>query len=102
MPLSPPVGRQHLHTRRVVCQGALPAGLDAWPEIASARANGPFIAVNCAAIPETLLESELFGYEEGAFSGAKKSGKPGMFELAHQGTIFLDEIDSMPARKISP
>lgn len=65
---------------------------------ASARANGPFIAVNCAAIPETLLESELFGYEEGAFSGAKKSGKPGMFELAHQGTIFLDEIDSMPAR----
>lgn len=65
---------------------------------ASARAGGPFIAVNCAAIPETLLESELFGYEEGAFSGAKKSGKPGMFELAHQGTIFLDEIDSMPAR----
>ena len=54
--------------------------------------------MNCAAIPETLLESELFGYEEGAFSGAKKSGKPGMFELAHQGTIFLDEIDSMPAR----
>lgn len=65
---------------------------------ASARADKPFVAVNCAAIPETLLGSELFGYEEGAFSGAKKAGKPGMFELAHQGTIFLDEIDSLPAR----
>jgi sigma-54 dependent transcriptional regulator, acetoin dehydrogenase operon transcriptional activator AcoR len=58
--------------------------------------RGPFVAVNCAAIPENLLESELFGYEEGAFSGAKKGGKPGKFELAKNGTIFLDEIGDMP------
>ncbi|MDR1921255.1 MAG: sigma 54-interacting transcriptional regulator [Candidatus Adiutrix sp.] len=54
--------------------------------------DGPFVAINCAALPESLLESELFGYEEGAFTGAKKGGKPGLFELAHNGTIFLDEI----------
>ena len=59
---------------------------------AGARSKRPFIAVNCAALPETLLESELFGYEEGAFTGARKGGKPGFFELAHGGTIFLDEI----------
>ncbi|SDE99947.1 sigma 54-interacting transcriptional regulator [Sporolituus thermophilus] len=59
---------------------------------ASRRASGPFVAVNCAAIPEHLLESELFGYEGGAFTGARKEGKPGLFELAHGGTIFLDEI----------
>lgn len=59
------------------------------------RSQGPFVAVNCAALPETLLESELFGYEEGAFTGAKKGGKPGLFELAHGGTIFLDEIGKM-------
>ena len=58
--------------------------------------DGPFVAVNCAAIPENLLESELFGYSEGAFTGAKKGGKPGLFELAHRGTIFLDEISEMP------
>ena len=58
----------------------------------SKRANGPFVAVNCAAIPEQLLESELFGYVEGAFTGAVKGGKAGLFELAHGGTIFLDEI----------
>jgi transcriptional regulator with PAS, ATPase and Fis domain len=65
---------------------------------ASERASGPFVAVNCAAIPENLLESELFGYEPGAFTGAKKEGKAGLFELAHNGTIFLDEIGelSMP------
>ncbi len=62
---------------------------------ASARAGGPFVAVNCAALPEELLESELFGYEEGAFTGARKGGKPGLFELAHGGTIFLDEIGSI-------
>ncbi len=61
----------------------------------SPRANKPFIAVNCAAIPDGLLESELFGYEEGAFTGAKKGGRPGLFELAHEGTIFLDEIGDM-------
>ncbi len=61
----------------------------------SARSARPFITVNCAAIPESLLESELFGYEEGAFTGAKKGGRPGMFELADTGTIFLDEIGDM-------
>ena len=63
---------------------------------ASYRRHAPFIAVNCGAIPETLLESELFGYEEGAFTGAKRGGKPGKFELANGGTIFLDEIGDMP------
>jgi len=62
----------------------------------SYRRNKPFITVNCASIPATLLESELFGYEEGAFTGARKGGKPGKFELAHEGTIFLDEIGDMP------
>lgn len=61
----------------------------------SSRSSEPFVAVNCAAISESLLESELFGYEEGAFTGARKGGKPGLFELAHGGTIFLDEINSM-------
>ncbi|MGB9858711.1 MAG: sigma 54-interacting transcriptional regulator [Moorellaceae bacterium] len=63
---------------------------------ASPRRDNPFVAINCAALPENLLESELFGYEEGAFTGAKKSGKPGLFELAHNGTIFLDEIGDLP------
>lgn len=58
--------------------------------------NRPFIKVNCAALPEHLLESELFGYEKGSFTGAGKTGKPGLFELAHQGTLFLDEIGDMP------
>ncbi|NLL18455.1 MAG: sigma 54-interacting transcriptional regulator, partial [Clostridia bacterium] len=61
----------------------------------SARRYGPFIQVNCAAIPEHLLESELFGYEEGAFTGARKGGQIGKFQLAHGGTIFLDEIGDM-------
>ena len=62
------------------------------------RLAGPFIPVNCGAIPDNLIESELFGYREGAFSGAKRGGKPGKFELAHNGTIFLDEIGDMPLR----
>lgn len=62
----------------------------------STRCKNPFVAVNCAALPENLLESELFGYSEGAFTGAKKGGKIGLFELAHRGTIFLDEIGDMP------
>ena len=62
---------------------------------ASPRRDFPFIAINCAAIPENLLESELFGYEEGSFTGAKKGGKAGYFELAHGGTLFLDEISEM-------
>ena len=62
----------------------------------SQRADQPFVSINCAALPEQLLESELFGYEEGAFTGSKKGGQAGRFEIAHQGTIFLDEIDSTP------
>lgn len=62
---------------------------------ASPRRDRPFIAVNCAALSETLLESELFGYEEGAFTGAKKGGRAGLFECAHQGTLFLDEIETI-------
>lgn len=62
----------------------------------SLRKNGPFVAINCAALPENLLESELFGYEEGAFTGARKGGKAGLFELAHKGTLFLDEVGELP------
>ena len=63
---------------------------------ASIRKSGPFVAINCATLSESLLESELFGYEEGAFTGAKRGGKIGLFELAHKGTIFLDEINQIP------
>ena len=62
----------------------------------SQRNNGPFIAVNCAALPENLLESELFGYVEGAFTGSKRGGKLGLFEQANNGTLFLDEISELP------
>ena len=62
----------------------------------SMRRDKPFIKINCAAIPESLLESELFGYAEGAFTGAKKGGKPGVFEIASGGTLFLDEVGEMP------
>ena len=62
---------------------------------ASFRRQQPFLAINCAALPESLLESELFGYREGAFTGALKGGKPGLFELAHGGTLFLDEIGEL-------
>lgn len=65
---------------------------------ASRRADGPFIAINCASIPENLLESELFGYEDGAFTGARKNGKRGFFELANGGTLFLDEIGEIPLK----
>jgi len=60
------------------------------------RRKEPFVAVNCAAIPKTLIESELFGYVEGAFTGSRKGGKAGYFELAHRGTLFLDEISELP------
>jgi PAS domain S-box-containing protein len=63
---------------------------------ASQRRSGPFIKLNCAAVPADLLESELFGYDEGAFTGAKRGGKPGKFEMAQGGTLFLDEIGDMP------
>lgn len=62
----------------------------------SGYSDGPFVVINCAAIPNGLLESELFGYEGGAFTGAKKEGQPGKFELADRGSIFLDEINSLP------
>jgi transcriptional regulator with PAS, ATPase and Fis domain len=62
----------------------------------SKRAGKPFIRVNCGAIPENLIESELFGYEKGSFTGADQKGKPGLFELANDGTIFLDEISELP------
>src|SRR5262245_40174804 len=58
---------------------------------ASPRAQAPFVDINCAAVPDTLLEAELFGYERGAFTDAKQS-KPGLFQLAHRGTLFLDEV----------
>lgn len=61
----------------------------------SRRAENPFLEVNCGAIPANLVESELFGYDKGAFTGAKKSGKPGLFEMAHLGTLFLDEIGDL-------
>ena len=61
----------------------------------SARHNSPFLALNCAALPENPAESELFGYAPGAFTGAQRGGKPGLLELAHQGTVFLDEIGEM-------
>ena len=62
----------------------------------SSRAKGPFVAVNCASLPRDLIESELFGYEKGAFTGALREGNPGKFELANHGTLFLDEIGEMP------
>lgn len=62
----------------------------------SKRQHGPFVTVNCGAIPENLLESELFGYERGAFTGANREGKTGLIELAHDGTLFLDEISELP------
>jgi transcriptional regulator of acetoin/glycerol metabolism len=64
----------------------------------SARARHPFVSINCASIPETLIESELFGYEEGAFTGAKRRGAPGKIQMAHGGTLFLDEIGDMPTQ----
>ena len=63
---------------------------------ASSFRDGPFVGINCTALPETLLESELFGYAEGAFTGARKGGKAGLFEMAHNGTLFLDEIGEIP------
>jgi transcriptional regulator of aroF, aroG, tyrA and aromatic amino acid transport len=63
---------------------------------ASRRRSGPFVPINCAALPDSLLESELFGYEEGAFTGARRGGKPGLMELADGGTVFLDEVAELP------
>lgn len=86
-------------TSTVLIQGESGTGKELFARaihFSSNRKNYPFIPINCGAIPENLIESELFGYEEGAFTGAKKGGKIGKFELAHKGTIFLDEIGDMP------
>ncbi len=83
----------------VLIQGESGVGKELIAEIihkGSGRKEGPFIKVNCGAIPENLLESELFGYDEGAFTGARKSGKIGLFELANNGILFLDEIGELP------
>ena len=83
----------------VLLQGESGTGKDLFAQAIhnnSNREKGPYVAVNCAAIPRELVGSELFGYEEGAFTGAKKGGRPGKFELANGGTIFLDEIGDMP------
>ncbi len=84
---------------KVLLQGESGTGKELFAEAihnASLWRDGPFVAVNCAAVPRDLIESELFGYEEGAFTGARKGGKPGRFELAEKGTLFLDEVESMP------
>ncbi len=84
---------------RIILEGESGTGKELFAQSihnASERRDGPFIAVNCSAIPRELIESELFGYSEGAFTGAKKGGKPGKFELADGGTLFLDEVCSMP------
>ena len=69
-----------------------------WPSHTQCKqiSTGPFVAINCGALPKGLVESELFGYERGAFTGANKDGHPGKFELADGGTLFLDEIGEMP------
>ncbi|MDR2771533.1 MAG: sigma-54-dependent Fis family transcriptional regulator [Clostridiales Family XIII bacterium] len=86
------------HTIRVVLEGESGTGKEMFAQAIhnrSARRDYPFVAVDCGAVPIELLESELFGYEGGAFTGAKKEGKPGVFELADGGTIFFDEIGNM-------
>lgn len=90
------VAARNIHT--VLIQGESGTGKELFAQAIhnAGHANQPFIAVNCAAIPETLIESELFGYEGGAFTGANRNGRPGKFELANDGTIFLDEIGEMP------
>ncbi len=83
----------------ILIQGATGTGKELIAQgihLASPRASQPFVAVNCASIPEPLLESTLFGYDEGAFTGANKNGKAGLFELSNKGTIFLDEIGELP------
>jgi PAS domain S-box-containing protein len=83
----------------VLIEGASGVGKELFAQsihISSSRRSGPFIAINCAAIPPSLIESEFFGYVEGAFTGARKGVKEGIFELGHRGTIFLDEISEIP------
>ncbi|MEI8216488.1 MAG: sigma 54-interacting transcriptional regulator [Eubacteriales bacterium] len=87
------------HGTRIIIEGESGTGKEMFAQAihnSSKRRNGPFIAVDCGAIPRELLESELFGYEEGAYTGARKGGHRGKFELANGGTLFLDEIGNMP------
>lgn len=84
---------------RVIIQGESGVGKEMFAQAihnGSLRRTEPFVAINCGAVPRDLIESELFGYEEGAFTGAKRGGKMGKVELAHRGTLFLDEVNSMP------
>jgi transcriptional regulator with PAS, ATPase and Fis domain len=86
------------HESNLVIQGETGTGKEIFAQSIhnhSRRDKGPFVSVNVASIPVGLLESELFGYVDGAFTGARKSGKPGLFELAHEGTLFLDEIGEL-------
>ncbi len=87
-----------LHDSNVLIEGETGTGKEVFAQSMhhhSRRRKGPFVSVNIASIPPSLLESELFGYVEGAFTGARKGGKPGLFEMAHEGTLFLDEIGEM-------
>lgn len=87
-----------LHDANILLYGESGTGKELFAQSihnASPRREGPFVSVNCGAFPESLLESELFGYAEGAFTGASRKGKKGLSELANQGTIFLDEIGEM-------
>ncbi|MBR0597897.1 sigma-54-dependent Fis family transcriptional regulator [Sinanaerobacter chloroacetimidivorans] len=87
------------HETRVIIEGESGTGKEMFAQSIhnlSPRKNGPFVAVDCGAIPRELLESEIFGYEEGAYTGARKGGHRGKFELSHGGTLFLDEIGNLP------
>ncbi len=87
------------HSSSVLIQGESGTGKELLAQSlhnAGPRAGEAFVAINCTALPDNLLDSELFGYVEGAFTGARKGGKPGLFELAHRGTLFLDEIGELP------
>ncbi len=94
------IGRQYAGVdSNIVIEGQTGTGKELFAQsihAASKRSGQPFVAINCASIPESLLESELFGYAPGAFTGASKEGKQGFFELAHNGTLFLDEIGELP------
>jgi len=90
-----------LSAQPVLIQGETGTGKELFAQSihnAGPRRNEPFVAINCGALPQSLLESELFGYEEGAFTGASRKGKPGLFELAHKGTLFLDEVAELDLR----
>ena len=86
------------HETRVIIEGESGTGKEMFAQSihnSSARKNGPFVAIDCGAIPRELLESEIFGYEEGAYTGARKGGHRGKFELSNNGTLFLDEIGNL-------